>query len=373
MLIVLPSKSLNRFILSKKCIHALLLTYLLMITGCGQQTSRVELTGFTMGTSYSVVIYSDEALSQDEKLGIKEKIDQRLLAINAVASTYQDDSELSRLNRRLAQNNFNDGPLLYELSSDLEYLLQLSLDISEKSQGGFDVTVGNLVNAWGFGPDGATINEFPEGSAAAQLEVSRQLDNSGFEALALVESQKLQVSRQVQIDLSAVAKGWGVDEVATLLEGLGLASYLIEIGGEIRVGQAKPSGPWQIAIEKPTQDALSLRAPYRVLALADASVATSGDYRNYREINGQRYSHAIDPTTGRPVQHGLASVTVIADTAAFADAWATALMILGPARAAATADRLGLSAILMSYEGSELNVQYTSNFLASFPEPSNNM
>lgn len=352
---------------------AILFAVLFGLLSCSSQPEKLEFSGSTMGTGYSIIVFPNQKLTAEEVDSLREKIDRRLIEVNKIASTYIADSELSYLNRLIENHDFDSGDLTFEVSSELYHLLALSMDVSTKSQGSFDVTVGNLVNAWGFGPTGATINQQPESSEAAKREIERQLEFSGINALLLSKPSNIVVQRPVHIDLSAIAKGWGVDQVAEILVQQQLHRYLVEIGGEIRVGQAKPSGLWQIAIEKPTDDAMGMRSAYSILPVASVSVATSGDYRNYREIDNQRFSHMIDPKTGRPVQHGLASVTVMADSTAVADAWATALNVMGPQRALAAANTYNLAVILMSYQGSDLIIEYSTNFLASFPEPSNNM
>ena len=352
---------------------AILFAVLMGLLSCSSQSEKLEFSGSTMGTGYSIIVFPNQKLTAEEVDSLRTKIDSRLVEVNKSASTYIADSELSYLNRLIENHNFDSGVLTFEASTELYNLLALAIDISAKSQGSFDVTVGNLVNAWGFGPTGATINQQPESSEVAKREIERQLKFTGINALSLAKPSNIVIQRPVHIDLSAIAKGWGVDQVAEILVQQRLNRYLVEIGGELRVGQAKPTGLWQIAIEKPTENAMGMRSAYNILPVDNVSVATSGDYRNYREIGNQRFSHMIDPKTGRPVQHSLASVTVVADSTAIADAWATALNVMGPQRALIAANTYNLAVILMSYQGSDLIIEYSTNFLASFPKPSNNM
>ena len=213
--------------------------------------------------------------------------------------------------------------------------------ISEFSAGRYDITVGPLVDLWGFGSQGV-----PESSPTA-AEVADTLARVGYQRLQVrAEPPALKKSvAGLEIDLSSIAKGWAVDQLAALVEEFGVRDYLVEIGGELRARGVKPSGEtWRIAVEKPLRDG---RALQRVIDLRNYAMATSGDYRNYYQEGDRYYSHTIDPLRGYPVQHRLASVTVVADTCAEADGWATALLALGEHDGPRLAVKLGLKSLFL--------------------------
>lgn len=287
-----------------------ILFLLVSISGCQDKPQDIKAyQGITMGTTFTVKWVPNQQESVDTNA-----INQALVDVNQAMSTYIDDSELSIINRLPANSSV-------ELSAQLHEILVKAEEISRKSSGAFDVTVGPLVNLWGFGPDGRIIK------APAQDQIDAIREKIGFEFLQL---NKLELTKHKEsyIDLSAIAKGYGVDLIATLLESNGISSYLVEIGGELRAKGVKPDGSnWKIAIESPS--AGFDRAIQKVIAVKDVGIATSGDYRNYFEEAGVRFSHTIDPNTGRPITHRLASVTVLMPTCAEADAYATAMMVMG--------------------------------------------
>jgi thiamine biosynthesis lipoprotein len=253
-------------------------------------------------------------------------------------SNWREDSELSRLNRHAGGTPFPLSPELYDV-------LRQSAEVSAASGGAFDVTVGPLVEAWGFGagPGGAE----PPGPEA----IGALLDRVGYRKLVL-DPEHGSASKEdpgLEVDLSAVAPGYAVDLVAARLEERGFGRYLVEIGGELRVSGTNPEGrAWRVAIERPE---LLRRETQRVVEISDAALATSGDYRDFFERDGVRYTHTIDPATGSPVLHSLASATVIDPSCALADAWATAMMVLGPEEGLRLADERGMPVLLLVYEG----------------------
>ncbi len=272
-----------------------------------------EINGLTMGTTYAVKVVTGP-IEPDAQKAIQRDIEATLKAVNGEMSTYQDDSELSKLN---ASTSTDAQPV----SAQLHAVLREALRIGRLSGGAFDVTVGPLVNAWGFGPEGQQTP--PDAATTAALR-----ERVGLDKILLAEGVVAKARSDVYVDLSAIAKGHGVDRIAETLEGLGYAEYLIEIGGELRARGLNHAGRhWRVGIEKPDPDA---RALMEVVALDDASLATSGDYRNFYEKDGKRVSHTIDPRTGQPIEHRLASVSVIHSSCATADGLATALNVLGP-------------------------------------------
>jgi thiamine biosynthesis lipoprotein len=324
-----------------------------LISGCERSAEPpvLRLQGATMGTSYSVQIVAPAA--ELDRAALAERIEARLTEINALMSTYQPDSELSRFNAQ-------DATAWFRVSPQVVAVLQSAQQISRASGGAFDVTVGPLVNLWGFGPNvSAEALPSPAAIAGERARVGWQRLQLRTQPPALRKTHA-----DLAVDLSAIAKGYAVDQVAELLETAGLTDYLVEIGGELRGrGRNGRGQPWQIAIERPETDK---RAIFRVVALRDLAMATSGDYRNFFEVAGRRYSHTIDPTTGRPVGHRLASVTVLAESAMRADAWATALLVLGPEQGMALADEQGLAALFIEQIGGDTGDAFQARASAAF-------
>lgn len=286
--------------------------------GCVQappnSTSRV-FTGATMGTTYTVTVTAVE--TDRAAVQLQSAIQGALADVDRAMSTYDEQSELSRLNRSTTSG-------WIDVSVDLFRVLQHAVDIGERTAGAFDVTVGPLVDAWGFGPSPRSD------TVLSEAQVATLLQRVGFSNVALdLDGPRVKkMRRDLRIDLSALAKGHGVDRVADVLERAGHDGYLIEVGGEIRARGRRTDGrPWRVGIENPagTQSMF-----WRVVELRDKALATSGDYQNYFEADGRRYSHTIDPRSGYPITHGLASVSVVHDQCVIADALATALGVLGP-------------------------------------------
>lgn len=289
-----------------------------------------------MGTTWSVSLVPESATALPQRL--EQAIGERIEVLEQSMSTYRADSELSLFNS-------SRGEEWFPVSIELCTVVATALRIGRETRGALDVTVGPLVDLWGFGPPGSV----PAVPAAAQIEAARQatgLDHVHADcALPAVRKS----NPVLRLDLSAIAKGYAVDQVSELLEARGLRNYLVEIGGELRASGRHPAGrPWSIAIERPDPASRSIAT---VLPIVERAVATSGDYRNWFEVDGKRYSHAIDPRSGRPVAHELAAVTVLADTAMLADGYATALLVLGQADGPAVAESLGLAALFQGTEG----------------------
>jgi thiamine biosynthesis lipoprotein len=303
--------------------------FLIALTaGCGEARPGVRFSGVTMATQYVVTIAQPGGLTASE---VQPRVDALLVDINRSMSTYDPDSELSRLNA-------NPSTDWIALSAPLYHVLDAAKRIGRASGGAFDVTVAPLVNLWGFGPE--VRADFPAGTAIR--EVLRRVGQEHFELRG--EPSGLRKRRgDLTIDLSGIAKGYAVDAVAELLEILGVTDYLVEIGGEIRARGRNAAGePWRIGIESPVSERREIA---QTVALTNTGMASSGTYRNYFERDGVRYSHMIDPTTGYPVTGNLAGVTVIHDSAMIADAWATALMTLGAVRGPAVAREAGIAAL----------------------------
>ena len=304
-----------------------------------------------MGTTFAVTVVGPVSDSVAQRL--REDIEVTLADVDGAMSTYDPDSELSRFNRWQRTDWFALSPLTFEVFRQAQ-------EVSRLTRGAFDVTVAPLVNAWGFGAAG------PAASLPTDTEVTALLANVGETMLEMDhDPPRIRKSRPaVQSDLSALAKGFAVDRVADLLDrgDDGVEGYLVEVGGEVRTrGRNEDGHPWRVGIERPVDGPSSIQ---RVLELTDAALATSGDYRNYFEHEGRRYSHTIDPRTGYPVDHRLVSVSVVDATCMRADALATALEVLGPEEGLALALEQGLAAFLIT-RGADgtLREQATPEFL----------
>lgn len=299
------------------------------LSACAPKPHSLSIVGETMGTSYSVKL--ENCPTPDCLTELELRIEQRLEQINSAMSTYDPQSELSRFNTARSADWIS-------VSTDLYTVVAHAHAVSELTGGAFDITVAPLVNAWGFGPESLAGKQ----PAADRSQIAGPA--TGYERIELRDDPpgiRKRTSR-MSIDLSGIAKGFGVDEIARVLDDYGISSYLVEIGGEVRGRGTRPDGkPWRIAVEHP---AIGTRRLDGIVELADLSIATSGDYRNFYVEDGQRYSHTIDPTTAAPVRHGLASVSVIDPSAMHADAMATALMVLGPERGLALAQEHGMAA-----------------------------
>jgi thiamine biosynthesis lipoprotein len=298
-----------------------------------------------MGTTYNVkIVVADQQFVDREK--VRMDIESELLSINNSMSTYVGDSELSRFNRTSPGTTFS-------VSARLCHVLATANTLSEHSNGSFDVTVGPLVNLWGFGPESVADVPSEKQVLAAKARV-------GYQALELnCESGRISKSKPLYVDLSAIAKGYATSELGRLLADQGFTNYMVEIGGELSVSGLNLSGiPWRIAVEKPIQG----RNMQQVLSLSNVSVATSGNYRNFIEVEGKKLSHTIDPNTGHPVYDSLASVSVIAESGELADGWATALNVMGYEKGFALADSLGLAAYFISHSDDGFEIKYTNQF-----------
>ena len=317
---------------------ALLLSTLLV--ACSEAPPQVvELAGQTMGTSYSIKL--TPAPDATVRAALQRQVEQRLDEINAQMSTYRPDSDISRFNRT-PDTDWQPQP------GSIVALVEQAGEISRISEGRYDITVGPLVNLWGFGNRGGRR------TAPTQEEISSALQRVGYRRLhTRLDPPALRKDvAGLEIDLSSIAKGWAVDQLAELVEATGIGNFLVEIGGEVRAqGEKSPGNPWRIAIEQPSYDS---RVVQRVIELRNTAMATSGHYRNFFIDGDQLYSHTINPETGQTIRHRLASVTVLAEDCATADAWATALMALGEKRAARLADSLGLKALFILRAGDGL-------------------
>ena len=294
-------------------------------------SSELAITGTTMGTTFNVKVATDD-LSEANRVRLTQLVREALDGVDEHMSTYRPESEIERFNRGDSQP--------FAASRDLLEVVAEAQRVARLTGGAFDITVGPLVDIWGFGALGAA--ETPDEEALREL-----MAVTGFEQLEVdVEGGTLRKARaECRIDLSAIAKGFAADQVSELLAGQGLPHHMVEVGGEVRARGFNGSGQvWRIGIERPTAQGRSVQL---AVPLADLSLATSGDYRNFIERDGVRISHTIDPRTGRPVSHNLASVSVIHASCMTADGLATALSVLGLDEGFELADRQDIAAYFL--------------------------
>lgn len=321
-----------------------------VLVACGQSREPLQLAGHTMGTSWHVTVAPNPAggTGTPPPEILQAGIEAVLEAVNASMSTYRQDSEISRFNAAPADTWFDISPEFYTV-------LSAALAVGFQSEGAYDVTVAPLVNLWGFGPGGPTAAP-PEDDAIAALREDVGQDHLRLDG----EGQRLLKRRRVALDFSSIAKGFAVDRVARWLASQGLVNYLVEVGGEMRAGGVSHRGdPWRVAIERPDSGD---RGVERAIRLSDVAVATSGDYRNFFELGGRRYSHSIDPRSGYPVSHDLVSVTVVHPSAMMADAWATALTVLGQEEGMAVAQSQGLAVYFIQRRAEGFHSTFTPAF-----------
>jgi len=312
-----------------------------LLAGClfDRAPEALRVTGETMGTTYSVSVV-DPPDGMDET-ALTERIEATLATVNAAMNNWDPDSEVSRLNTAATTD-----PL--PVSPKLAYLLEVAMEVHALSQGRFDITLSPLIDLWGFGP------RSPDAPVPSDAEIAAALERVGqSEMLRLERRDGAATLRKahagVSVNLSAIAKGYGVDRIAAALRAEGIDRYLVEIGGDLAAsGFNSDDRAWQVGIERPDTAA---RTVQEIVGLTGHGLATSGDYRNYFEQDGIRYSHIIDPTTGRPIRHRTASVTVIAKTAMLADALATALLVVDDATALDIAETEGIAALLILRDG----------------------
>jgi len=306
-----------------------------LLAACGDAPRSLAIPGLhtfhglAMGSTYTVKLFAPGV--DDARIGAaRDAVAAVFENVVAKMSTYDPASELSRFNR-------HDATTPFAVSHDTFSVFEIARDVSEASRGAFDVTVAPSVNVWGFGPDKTRRVPADDVQRIARAQI-------GYGKLAL-DSQSRSVSKRargVMADFSGIAQGYGAQLAARALDALGFDRYMVDMSGEIRTrGRNADGRGWQIAIERP--DAMPQRA-HLIVPVSDTSLATSGDYRIFFEQDGRRYSHEIDPATGAPVTHALASVSVVTPDCARADAWATALFVLGPEKGYALAAAHGLAA-----------------------------
>jgi thiamine biosynthesis lipoprotein len=290
---------------------------------------RIALNGPTMGTRWSALFFAEPGFDAGAvETALQAAVDE----VDAQMSTWKADSDLMRLNAAAVG-------VRVAVPARLSAVLRLGLEIGRATDGAFDIGMGDAVTAWGFGPEAAAPHTIRAAMAAQRRPAHEVLDLEETHACKFAP---------LALDLNGIAKGYGVDRLAETLRAHGIVDGLVGIDGEMRAMGTRPDGAaWTIAVEVPDTER---RVPHSILTLEDAAVATSGDYRHWVEVQGQRLSHTMDPRRGAPLIAAPASVTVVARTCAEADAWATALMVLGPEAGAALADARGLDALFLLRE-----------------------
>ncbi len=331
-------------------IMVLLSLILSLLVGCGMK-KEVLISGRTMGTFYHIKVIAGYF---ENLAGLRESIEKRLVEINQSMSTFRPDSEISRFNKMPETETI-------AVSADFLKVLKTAEKIYTLSGGAWDGTVKPLVNLWGFG------SARPVKTAPDKAEIEKRLKSIGFNHIRILDSGR--IGKQipgVTLDLASIAKGFGVDAIAAVVRQKGYRDFLVEIGGEVvAAGVRKDGRPWVVGINRPTPEG-AVNAVYRAVSLTNGALATSGDYRNFFELDGIRYSHVVDPRTGYPVSNRVASVSVVAPDCTLADGLATALMVMGPEKGVRLVNRLKNVECLIIVPAQD--GQFTDYASAGFPQ-----
>jgi len=327
-----------------------------LLAACDSSTPSVKpaapaatvLEGKTMGTFWRVSIMNVDARRADELRG---KIQSQLDADDQLLSTYKNDSALMRF-------NLSNSTSLWPVSEAMADIVTEALHIGYKTNGAMDITVGPLVNLWGFGP-----TKQPE-KIPDQAQIDDARGRTGLQHLTVINQYGQQYLQKdipdLFVDLSTVGEGYAADHLAALMAQEGISRYLVSVGGAlVSRGLNASEKPWRVAIQKPTDTQNAVQA---VVDINGHGISTSGSYRNYYELDGKRLSHVIDPQTGRPIEHNLVSVTVIAPTALEADTWDTGLMVLGPEKAKEVVRQEGLAVYMITREGETFKTWMSPQF-----------
>ncbi|MBU0558480.1 MAG: FAD:protein FMN transferase [Bacteroidetes bacterium] len=337
----------------KKNVYIILVSILVILSTSCLDEKTLELHSFnggTMGTTYNIKIVKDSYPLLIDYVSIQPKVDSILLDINRMMSTYLPNSEISTFNSSI-------DTTWTTVSKDFAFVVDASLKMGYLSHGALDITVGPVVNLWGFGPGGAP-SIIPEQSAIDEKIKLVGLDKILADTL---ESKIKKKSPLVYCDLSATAKGFGVDMIGQFLKSVGAVRFMVEIGGEVTTSGLNHRGDkWVIGVADPN----TTNNIQKIVNLSNYSMATSGDYWNYFEENGIRYSHTIDPKTGRPITHKLASVSVIDPSCMMADGYATAINVLGPEKGYDFALENYLPVFLIIKDKEEFIIKMTPQFEA---------
>jgi thiamine biosynthesis lipoprotein len=331
--------------------YILIISVFILVFGCSQnETHILKFAGQTMGTSYHIKIISN-SINEDRDNGLQAGIDSVLHDVNMKMSTYIPQSEIYRFNTLRKSEPF-------EVSAEFVNVLKLALQLNKDSQGAFDVTVGPLVNLWGFGKDGK------RDQPPSKSDIANIIGNVGSDYIHIIDDTHiLKDNPLTEIDFSAIAKGYGVDVVGEYLQDIGFNNYLVEVGGEIVVNGTNDAKLWRVGIDRPAYDAAPGMELENIVEISNAGVATSGDYRNFFVAGDRVYNHEIDPKSGNPIVNGVASVTVIANDCMTADALATALMVMGVEKGIKlVADMEGVEAFFILRDNDDFKEVMSSGF-----------
>ena len=306
------------------------------------------LEGKTMGTSWRVSLVN---IHEDRASQLREKIQSQLDGDDQLMSTYKNDSALMRF-------NLSNSTSLWPVSEAMADIVTESLRVGYRTQGAMDITVGPLVNLWGFGPNKQPV------TVPSQAQIDDARARTGLQHLTVINQYGQQYLQKdipdLFVDLSTVGEGYAADHLAALMAQEGIARYLVSVGGAlVSRGMNANDEPWRVAIQKPTDTQNAVQA---VVDINGHGISTSGSYRNYYELDGKRISHVIDPKTGRPIEHNLVSVTVIAPTALEADAWDTGLMVLGTEKAKEVVRQEGLAVYMITKDGDNFKTWSSPQF-----------
>jgi len=330
-----------------------------LLAGCDNVTKKpseaLVIEGKTMGTFYRVSL---AGVDKSRERALRQQIEAQLVEDDHELSTYKDDSVLSRFNQY-------QGSVPQPISAGMADAVITSLRVGLKTGGAMDITVGPLVNLWGFGPQKQPIHTPTDAQiAAARQEIGLQ----HLKVIQQADGQYLQKDLpNMYVDLSTVGEGYATDHLARLIEANGISNYLVSVGGAVVSRGYNPKGnPWQVAIQKPTDKETAVQA---IVDLQGMGISTSGSYSNYYELDGKRISHIIDPATGHPITHKLVSATVIAPTALEADGWDTGLMVLGTQKAMALAEKEHLAVYLITKTHDGFETHMTPQFKAYLRDP----
>ena len=318
---------------------AIALAFLLCLGACDSSPKKVQLQGGVFGTTWHVTYHGEpDGLSDND---VEAAITSAFSVVDDSMNNYRASSMLSQLNSLPAGQ-------IFEVDWDFALVFNAALDIHHATAGAYDPSVSPLINLWGFGPEGVT-----ESPTDDQLAIARSHSGLNQFAWDLSDRSFLKRNTRATLDFSSIAKGYAVDLASDALDEIGVANFMLEVGGEIQTRGVSPRGDhWRLAIENPIRAGVG--KPYAAVAVTDVGIATSGNYRNFFEVDGKRFSHLIDPRTGYPIEHDLVSATVIHPSTMVADAWATALMVVGTTEALRLANLYDLSVYLISRNGEQL-------------------
>ena len=316
---------------------SIILSPIAFLCSCSEtETSQtpIQLNGQTMGTSYNITIIDKPKFLSASRL--EKLVENELSDINSQMSNWNANSEISRVNR-------NSSNKAIPISQQLLEVITAANEIHYKSDGTFDITSAPIINLWGFGPNGANK------TIPSQKAIDKALDLVGQTDLVKITTNPpalLKQKKGVVLNLSALAKGYGIDRIASLLKMQGIERFLVEIGGDlIASGTNRHGKPWSIGIEVPNYERRTVQS---IVKIYDQAMATSGNYKNFFQKDGIRYSHIIDPKTGSPVQHNTVSATVLAQNAMFADGWATAMLAMGIENGMKIANNYGIAVFFIT-------------------------